>query len=681
MYARITICLILLKNLLTILGQEIFCDYCLKASKEISRGRKKVDKGTKLKRATLCACILSGAILLPIAGVYAAENEEQDAFAFDEVVVTATKTPVKAFEVNANMTVVTREKIEKNHYRDLIEVLQDVPGVAVYNYGGGIGYEQMNGLRINGAKEVVVLVDGIKVNAATSAAFPFGAYSSLESIERIEVLKGSASALYGSDAKGGVINIITRKADSNNTSLTLTGGSYDKENYSLMNQGKSDDFSWVIMSQKDILGDFKDGNGLKIPQHLNSETNSLKLTKVINEASDVTLMYDSYKGNYRYADSAYGIDNNRAGTADNSSWKMIYNNKLSEKSHNQLSFFNGEYNTLYGIGSIDSLYGLSSTRVKTIGIQEQFTQNLGDKHVATAGFDFNQDKIVTMNDVKLTNRALYVQDEWNLTNQWKLTSGVRYDNHSNFGSHTTPSINLGYKQNDNTNYYVSYSEFFIAPTPYQLYDATYGNRNLKPEDGRTVEAGISHKFDNSLTGTFHVFQRNSNNVVATSSPDWKFYNIDEEKAHGWDVQLNKKFSNDFSGFVGYTQTTVKSPGKQNNANGYIPKGAWNVGVNYRQEKYDFGLLGRGIIDRVGPTVSNGLPALPTNTYWVWDASINYKVTKDTKAFLKVNNVFDKYYAELSNVPYGNSNNSYAPIAGDWWSSPGRNYQIGIQYQF
>jgi vitamin B12 transporter len=634
-----------------------------------------LDKHTRLKRAQICACVLSGALLLQIPTVSAAESEEQEPYSFDQVVVTATKTPVKAFEANANMTVVTREEIEKNHYHDLVEVLRNVPGVAVYNYGGGIGYEQANGLRINGAKEIVILVDGIKVNAATSGPFPLSAYSSLENIERIEVLKGSASALYGSDAKGGVINIITRKAEGSNTSLTLTGGSYGKENYSLLNQGKSGDTSWVIASQKDILGDYKDGHGVTVPQHLNAETNSLKLTKIINDTSDVTLMYDSYNADYHYADSTHGTDNHKSGTADNSSWKMIYNNKLSENSRNQLSFFNGEYDTTYGIGSI---WGSNATRVKTIGIQEQFTQNIGDKHVATAGFDFNQDKVVTMNDVKLTNRALYVQDEWNMTNQWKLTSGLRYDNHSNFGSHTTPHINLGYNQNDNTNYYVSYSEFFIAPTPDQLYNASYGNRELNPEDGRTIEAGINHKFDNTLRGTFHIFQRNSNNVIAWvyTGPgmfDGANKNIDEEKAYGWDVQLNKKFSTGLSGFVGYTKTTVESPGKQDNISGYIPKGTWNIGVNYLQDKYDVALLGRGIVDQVGPTTSNGSPALPTDTYWVWDASINYKITKEAKAFIKVNNIFDKYYAELSNVAYGSP--------GDWWSSPGRNYQIGIQYQF
>jgi len=636
-----------------------------------------VDKQTRLKfkRAQICAYVLSSALLLQIPNGFAAEKEEQEPYSFDQVVVTATKTPVKAFEANANVTVVTREEIEKNHYHDLTEVLRDVPGVAVYNYGGGVGYEQSNGLRINGAKEIVVLVDGIKVNAATSGPFPFGAYSSLENIERIEVLKGSASALYGSDAKGGVINIITRKAEGNSTSLTLTGGSYGKENYSLLNQGKSGDISWIITSQKDILGDYKDGNGLKIPQHLNAETNSLKLTKAINNSSDVTLMYDSYNANYHYADSIYGTDNNKKGTADNSSWKVIYNSKPSEKSHNQLSFFNGDYDTTYGIGST---WGSSSTRVKTIGIQEQFTQNLGDKHIATAGFDFNQDKVATMDDVKLTNRALYVQDEWNMTNQWKLTSGIRYDNHSSFGGYTTPRINLGYKQNDNTNYYVSYSEFFIAPTPYQLYNASYGNQDLKPEDGRTIEAGINHNFNETLTGTFHIFQRNSNHVIGFVYTDLTTYtghyiNIDEEKAHGWDVQLNKKFSNVFNGFVGYTGINVESSDQQDNASGYIPKGTWNIGVNYRQDKYDVAILGRGIIDRVGPTSSDGSPALPTDTYWVWDASINYKITKGTRAFIKVNNIFDKYYAEYSNVAYGSS--------GDWWPCPGRNYQIGIQYQF
>ncbi len=635
-------------------------------------------KQIKLKQVKLCACVLGSALLLHMPNVQAAETEEQEEYSFDQIVVTATKTPVKVFEANANMTVITRDEIEKNHYHDLVEVLRDVPGVAVYNYGGGAGYEHSNGLRINGAKEIVVLIDGIKVNAATSGPFPFSAYSSLENIERIEVLKGSASALYGSDAKGGVINIITRKAESNSTSLTLTGGSYGKENYSLLNQGKSGDLSWVITSQKDILGDYKDGHGVRIPQHRNGETNSFKLTKNINDDSDVILMYDNYKGDYRYADSAYGIDNHKAGTADNSSWKMIYNNKLSEKSHNQLSFFSGDYDTTYDIGST---WGSTKTKVKTIGIQEQFTQKMGDRHIFTTGSDFNQDKVVNMNDVKLTNRALYAQDEWNMTNQWKLTSGVRYDNHSDFGSHTTPHMNLGYKHNDNTNYYLSYSEFFIAPTPVQLYDEKYGNRDLKPEDGRTIEAGINHKFDNTLTGTFHVFQRKSNEVIAASAADWKYYNINEEKAYGWDVQLNKKFSDHVSGFVGYTQTTVESPGKQDNVSGYIPKGAWNVGVNYRQDQYDVALLGHGIIDRVGPTPSNGLPALPATTYWVWDVSMNYKITKQARAFIKINNIFDKYYAEYSNVAFGNSSSSYAPIAGDWWSSPGRNYQIGIQYQF
>lgn len=606
--------------------------------------------------------------------VFAAENEEQEPYSFDQVVVTATKTPVKAFEANANVTVITREEIEKNHYHDLSEALRNVSGVTVNNYGGGVGYEQINGLRINGAKEIVVLVDGIKVNAAISGAFPFSAYSSLENIERIEVLKGSASALYGSDAKGGVVNIITRKAEGSNTSLTLTGGSYGKENYSLLNQGKSGDISWVITSQKDILGDYKDGHGVMVPQHLNAETNSLKLTKIINDNSDVTLMYDSYNADYHYADSAHGTDNHKSGTADNSSWKLIYNNKLSENSRNQLSFFNGDYDTTYGIGST---WGSSPTKVKTIGIQEQFTQSLGDKHIATAGIDFNQDKVVNMDNVKLTNRALYVQDEWNMTDQWKLTSGIRYDNHSSFGGYTTPRINLGFKQNDNTNYYLSYSEFFIAPTPYQLYNATYGNRDLKPEDGHTVEAGMSHKFNDTLTGTFHIFQRNSNNIVGYDPMTYVSINIDEEKVHGWDVQLNKKFSTMLNGFVGYTGISVESPGKQDNVSGYVPKGTWNVGLNYQRDKYDMALLGRGIIDRVGPTTSNGLPALPTSTYWVWDAAINCNVTKNARAFVKVNNIFDKYYAEFSNVAYGYP----IPIAGDWWSSPGRNYQIGIQYQF
>ncbi len=628
----------------------------------------KFTKSMRKRKVILCAMV-SSALLLATTGI--SQAEEQKEYSFDQVVVTATKTPVKEFETNANITVITREALEQGHYHDLSEVLRNVPGVYIANYSGGVGYENSNSLRINGSDQIVILIDGVRVNVA-GVNFPASAYTSLDNVERIEVLKGSASSLYGSAAKGGVINIITRKVDSNKSTLTITGGSYDKENYAFTNQGKTGDYSWVVTSQKDLLGNYTDAHGLTIPQHLNADSNTIKLTKQINEASDVTLTYDQSKANVLYSGSNFKLNTNKFGTRDNSDCKVIYNYKFSDNAQNQLTFFNGIYNTKYNN---------YLTHIKTIGIQDQFTRKFGKNHIITTGFDFSQDQILHMHDITLTNRAFYIQDEWDVTEKWKVTSGMRYDNNSSFGNHTTPKINLGYKQNDKTNYYLSYGEFFITPTPSQLYSGAYGNLNLKPEEGHTLEAGMNHKFDDTLTGSVHVFQRNSSNVVGfvyTGPMTGQYQNIDKEKAHGWDMQLNKKFSDKVNAYVGYTHTMVDpTAARTQNVDGYIPKGAWNIGLNYQQEKYDVEVQGRGVIDRPGPQTTDAYENFfPASTYWIWDVGVNYKVAKNTKAFLKVNNVFDTFYAEHSNA-----RSTWWGQPGEWWTSPGRNYQIGVQYQF
>ena len=114
----------------------------------------------------------------------------------------------------------------------------------------------------------------------------------------------------------------------------------------------------------------------------------------------------------------------------------------------------------------------------------------------------------------MINKAVYIQDQFNITDQLKLTAGVRHDKNSGFGDHTTPSVNLGYNfNNDKTNVYVSYSEYFIPPTPTHLYSSKYGNPNIKPETGATKEIGINHRFDDTLVASAHMFWRNSKDRI------------------------------------------------------------------------------------------------------------------------------------------------------------------------
>lgn len=611
----------------------------------------------------------------------------QEALDFDleQLVVTATKTPVKEFEANANITVITNKDIENNHYPNLSEALRNVPGVTIANYGGGVGYDYSNWFRINGTDKVVVLVDGVRVNTG-GISYPTQAINSLNNIERIEVLKGSASALYGSDAQGGVINIITKKVKGNKTNLTLVKGSYDKESYSLNNQSILGPYTWSVTAKKDILGDFTDAEGYKVKQYSNSDNLNFKLTKQLNEDSDLAFNYNEYKADKMYTDTKYTTEHDPYGAArygkyDNYDWRLIYNYKPSSDISNQMLFYNTIYRYDYTNANPAKLP--NGNYIKTMGFQEQFSKKIGEKNQLTSGFDFVQDKVVnyyasgkTYGDKKITNRAVYLQDEWDLSNRLKLTSGVRFDSHSIYGSHTTPRVNLGYKLNERTNYYVAYNEFFTAPTPSQLYSA-YGNLDLKPETGHSLEAGMNHRFSKTLAGTFHAFERSSTNMIVYFAP--KYENAGQEKAHGWDVQLNKSLSQHLNAFAGYTYLHVDPNGGSTaltaNYNGRMPKGMWNVGADYAQDKYDAHLKGRGIIDRPGLLKPGSVnKCFPESTFWIWDLALNYKVNKDVKAFITVNNIFDKFYADMSTVW-----NVDKPE--NWWTNPGRNYQFGVEYNF
>ena len=166
--------------------------------------------------ATLAAALGFAALYSGGGHAFAAEaNGAQEAVTehvLDETVVTATRTPVQDLKTNANITVITGKDLEKRHYTDLTQALRDVPGVTVNEYAPA-GYNNSTKFYINGSEDVVVMIDGVKQNYAGGfAASLTTAMKDLSGIDRIEVLHGSASTLYGSDAKGGVINIITMKA-------------------------------------------------------------------------------------------------------------------------------------------------------------------------------------------------------------------------------------------------------------------------------------------------------------------------------------------------------------------------------------------------------------------------------------------------------------------------------------
>ncbi len=502
------------------------------------------------------------------------------------IVVTATRSEQQLSEVPASVSVVTGDDIRERHATNMNEALNIVPGVDINTYGGGVGYTNSNAFRINGSDQVLYLVDGINMGAA-GVNPPMTILKDMSSIDRIEVQRGAGSTLYGSGAIGGVVNVITAKPEQGvQTKLRVMGGSNDLEQYAITNEGSQNNWYWRVGVQKDIIGSYKDGHGVRVPQHGNSHTASFMVGNKINDKNDVKISYDTYRGDVMYSDHLGALNHIRYGNEANDSLRAIWNNKISNRWSHQLYLMNNHYKTTYD-GYL--------TDVKTRGIGDQVTYKAKD-HTVVGGFDWRQDKVLNMGGVKLTNTSYFIQDEWKFAPKWTVTPGIRVDHHSSFGTHTSPSISLGYDVNEKTNVYAAYKEYFLAPTPYQLFDGFNGNRNLKPETGHEFDLGVHHKFGKTW---------NSNHAV-------------------------------------------------------------NAGLDYNDAKWDAHLDIRGIINRPGPADN----VFPRKTYWLADISANYRVRENVTIFGRINNIFDTYYAEQSNVRWGNP--------GDWWPGQGRNFRLGVE---
>lgn len=621
-------------------------------------------------RMAVTAALTFGALSVGGGQTYAADQDlSADEHSLGETVVTATRTPNKELKADADITVITGRDIERRHYTDLTQALRDVPGVTFRQYAPA-GYNNSSNFYINGSEHVVIMIDGVRQNYAGGPGISLSSsMTDLSGIERIEVLRGSASTLYGSDAKGGVINIITKKADRLKTTVEAAYGSYGRQFYSVANEGGANGWDWRVKYQKDKSGDFKDAHGRKVPSHLDANSINVHLGKQLSKASYLAFDLRSYRDQNRY--TALWEPDVKDGEVNHVHGDFHWNVQIDDTTKNQMSYGRSKYDYTIGGG-----YGFA---VWTTKFSDQFDKRLGD-HLLTAGFDFTKDEThrSELANTGLLNRSFYLQDQWSIQPSLKLTAGIRHDSNSGFGSHNSPSVSLGYDIDPVTHAYVSYSGYFITPTPYQLYGKSSwgdpGNPNLKPESGNTREIGLAHDFGRGLNLTASYFMRHSKDRIDYVSG--KYANVGDQDAHGWTLQLAKRIDSHLRARVGYTKTHVGVAGARAvNIDGMLPEDQWNIGVDYGNRDFDSSLLVRGVVGRYGPSDAIG-DFYPATNYWVVDLAMNYQIADATKIYLKANNIFNQFYAEQSNA-----RTSYWGSAGQWWTAPGRNFMIGVEQSF
>lgn len=635
-----------------------------------------ISMNRKILAASLAVLSLSG-------GAFCVEAADMPVYTLDGIVVTASRVPEKKIDSNADVSVVTAKEIEEKHYDDVSEAIRHVPGVNIASHGISSQTTNSDQVYINGSPNVVVLVDGMRRNTNGNSLMnaSIGELTNMASVDHIEVLKGAASTLYGSDAQGGVINIITKAPKENgvHTTLRASVGNFGRENYNFYNEGREGNLFWTVEAGKELLHQYKDGWGRRVVNHLNADHYNVKMGYDLGNDSDLVFHYEKYSSDYTMPKSG---TNNRipsAGTKDNDSTSLQYKAKINDRLTNLFSIYrnNTSFNVPMQSWKMD---------MRTSGISDQLVYEM-DNQTITGGFDWYEDEIrkypqeQELAGKKVHTAAFYLQDKINITKQWNVTPGIRVDHHSQFGNRTSPSLSIGYMPNDKTNYYFNYKTFFVAPNLYQMYVwnpawGTYGNRNLKPETGYTLEFGVNHKFDDTLSGTLNIFHTYAHNMIKYDYDrnTWIgiYKNEDRANINGFNLNLNKEFSSHWSTYVGYTYMHINAQKGENiNNDGFIPESTLNVGINYKADKFNASLDGRGVMNRYG---NKACPEMRNYAnYWVWDVAANYQFAKGATLFARVNNIFDQFYTDV-----GSSN---GPDDMYWYSAPGRNFEIGMQFTF
>lgn len=631
-------------------------------------------------------------------------QEKQDSvrsYELSDVVITATKTSTPAYELASSFSVIDSTRLKNSHANGIYQLLQTQTGVSISQQGAPGAFTQVY-LRGADPSQTQVLLDGSSMNMANDPSNTYDfADLSTDNVERIEIIRGPQSTLYGSNALAGVINIITKKGTGKpKVSLSSEGGSYHtykgvldlsgslkKFNYSLsFSKFKSDGFS----SADEKFGNTeKDGTenynastriGYEISNNFNVNFFG-RFTKANTDfdqtggkfGDDPTYKYNLEEGAYRLEgnlklldgkwDQKFGVSfsrnlrkykfdvstNNPSESRSNYDGKRIkfdwQNNFILDK-NNILTFGVESENEL-----ANSFYYYSSHITNSSPIPNTFESVFPEKSARTTG--------------------VYFEDQLRVNNSFFGSIGLRYDKHEKFGSVFTFRIAPAYIfWSTGTKIKATYGTGFKAPSLFYLYDPAYGNPDLSPEKSKGWDAGIEqYLFGYKVTTGLTYFQNTFTDLFGFDN-NFKTININKSETKGVEFYIDSKIEDDLSINANYTFTESKdiSAGSSDENLPLLrrPKHKAVISLNYNfTQSINAGMDAIFVGKREDKDFST-YPAtrISLDSYTLLNASATFKVADFIQLYGRLVNMLDSNYEEV----YG-------------YGTAGRSGYLGVKISF
>lgn len=587
---------------------------------------------------TVVLCALTA---LPLVAADAPQDDQTDV----TVVVTAERTLQPVSESIASATVITAKEIRDQGAQSVADVMKLVPGVTVTQNGqtGSLANAHIRGTSMS---QVLILMDGQRL---TSSAFGGTADLSkipVTDVARVEVIRGPVSSLYGSDAIGGVINIITKKTVGHKGEAKLGYGSNSRQTRFLMLGDSDDRLTWQLTtdfpaysgdransdySATDLSGrmTFSDLRGWEVSMHGNYYSDSLGLPGPVSMPSvndhqtwdrnsfDISASRPFGAGSLELR--AYTIDQRLRET--NPDW--FYDSDIAGNTR-----------------SVDAVYRF------TRGIHNW---TVGGEYRTEDYKDIENDTVEA--DTDISNTGLFVQDRVALSSALSLLAGARMDDHSTAGSSFTPRVGLNYALPGNSHVRLSYAEGFRAPSLVDLYYnnpgfSTHDNPDLKPEKSRQYELGYNTKVAKDNFDVALFLNEVSDQIVFAQDPadssEYTFLNVSRTRQQGIEFSWEHPITDVTSLSAFYTYLDAQNLTTHTRLPG-IPSNQLGLTLSSKLKSWNAALTGRWISERTFGTSTAGSAA-------VFDLTLVRQTDKPLNPYLTIRNLLDTAYEEVAGYP-------------------------------